>query len=303
MKRIVLAVLALPLAALAGGVSTTTALLNRVPAVPHDAAAAYAQWVDKNGDLTPGPAYGGLEADIKATEMAPLTQQSAAMNSIMQKYATPQGQAELQHMTMAQKMEVARQMQAAQMGGQMTGAVVSDNDGALLRKLQPNAGTIQIRQKMADIAVRLGAIEQQWSAEDAKLAQARDTAMSKLAICKSEAGEPSELAIKGVMLDHAGKRIALAASELPKYQALATEKRGLVAQETRYADEAWSAYQHLQSPTLKSQMHSLVTGTVANTAADVAAVLGVVETGSKRAAETVARKKSLEAQYKDAKGC
>src|ERR1700760_2349059 len=102
MKRLFLAgaTLALPLATLAAGVSTTTALLNRVPAVPHDAPAAYAQWVDNKGDLAPGPAFAGLEADIKATETAPMAQQMASANAIMQKYSTPQGQAELAHMTM-----------------------------------------------------------------------------------------------------------------------------------------------------------------------------------------------------------
>jgi len=305
MRRLVLAAtaLALPLAALAAGVSTTTALLNRVPALPHDAPAAYAQWIDKNGDLTQGPAYAGLEADIKTAEMAPMAQQNAAMNSIMQKYSTPQGQAELAHMTMAQKMEVARQMQAAQMGGAMTGGAVSDSDGALIRKMQPSDAVIRIRTKMADIAARLGAIEQQWAGEDAKLATARDAALAKLPICKGEAGEPSMLSIKGVMLDYAGKRIALAVGQLPKYQALANEKRALVAEETKSADDAWAAYQHLQSPMLRNQMHGLVAGSVANAANDVAALLGIVEAGSKRAAQAVAQKKGYEAQYKDAKGC
>jgi hypothetical protein len=306
MKRIgLIAVAALaPLAALAATVSTTTVLLGRVPALPRDAASAYGQWSDNRGDLTAGPAYAGLEADIRATAMAPLAHQQAAVNGILQKYQTPAGQAELKAMTLEQKMALAQQMQQAQMANSGIGATaVSDSDGALLRKLQMNPAMIQIRQKMADIAGRMGQIDQQWSAEDSKLAQAEQAEMAKLPICKSEAGEPSQLAIKGVLFAFSDKHGAVAAGFLPKYQALANEKRALVSQETKYADDSLLTWQHLANPMLRNQMQPLVVGNVANAANDVGAVLLIVETGSKHAAQTMARRKSLEAQYKDAKGC
>jgi hypothetical protein len=306
MKRIALAALAaaLPLAALAAGVSTTTALLGRVPALPQDAAGAYGQWADNRGDLTRGPAFAGLEADIKATMQATMARQQPAVNSIMQKYETPAGQAELKAMTMEQKMALAQQMQQAQMASSGMGATAaSDSDGALLRKLQTNPAMIQIRQKMADIAPRLGQIDQQWQTEDSRLAQAELAEMGKLPICKSEAGEPSELAIRGVKFTFADKHGALAATFLPKYQALANEKRGLVLQEAKYADDSLVTWQHLANPMLRNQTQPLVVGNVTNAANDVGAVLQIVEAGSKRAAQTVAQKKSLEAQYRDAKGC
>jgi hypothetical protein len=302
MKRIAVLAALLPICALAA-VPTLTGLLARVPAVPRDAPAAYAQWVDARGDLKPGAGFAQLERDIQATMMAPATH--AAANSIAMQYATPEGQAKLKAMTMEEKMALAQQMQQAQMA-QMGGGgatAVSDNDGALLRRIQPNPSVLMIRGKLADIAPRMGQIEQQWQADDARLDKTRDADLAKLPICKSEAGEPSLLSIKGVMLATADKHIALAATYLPKYQALANEKRALVAQEAKSADDAQAAFNQIGNPVLRNQMQAVVTGQVANTAADVSLVLGIVETGSKRAAETVAQKKQYEIQYAAAKGC
>jgi hypothetical protein len=259
--------------------------------------------VDARGDLKPGAGFAQLERDTQATMMAPATRSAA--NSIAMQYATPEGQAKLKTMTMEQKMALAQQMQQAQMA-QMSGGgptAVSDNDGALLRRIQPNPSVLMIRGKLADIAPRMGQIEQQWQADDARLDKARDADLAKLPICKSEAGEPSLLSIKGVMLPYADNHIALAATYLPKYQALAGEKRALVAQEAKSADDAEAAFNQIGNPVLRNQMQAVVTGQVANTAADVSLVLGIVETGSKRAAKTVAQKKQYETQYAAAKGC
>lgn len=306
MKRIALfaAAAILPAAVLAAGGATTTALLGRVPAMPHDAPSAYGQWSDSKGDLTPGALYKALENDIRTAIMAPMARQQAAVNDIASKYATPAGQAELKNMTLEQKMALAQQMQQAQMGGSAMGAaVVSPNDGALLRRMQPNPATIQLRTKMADVATRLGQIEQQWQGDDARLGTAEVAEMSKLPICKGEAGEPSEADIRRVKLAYADKHIALAATYLPKYQALENDKRGFVVQETRQADDALAAWSALSSPALKSQMQPMVVGSVANAANDVGAVLSIVEAGSKRAAGSVAQKKQYELQYANAKGC
>ncbi len=302
MKRIVALAILAPLCALAAP-ATVTGLLARVPAVPRDGAGAYAQWVDARGDLTPGPAFAQLEKDIQATMMAPAIHTAA--NSIAMQYATPEGQAKLKTMSLEQKMALAQQIQQAQMA-QMGGGgatAVSNNDGTLLRRMQPNPSVLMIRGKLADIAPRMGQIEQQWQADDARVDAARQGDMNTLPICKSEAGEPSQLSIKGVLLSYADKHIALAATYLPKFQALASEKRALVAQEAKSADDAASAYSQLGNPMLKTQMQAMVTGQVANTAGDVSLVLGIVETGSKRAAKAVAQKKQYESQYASAKGC
>lgn len=302
MRRIAVLAVLLPVCALAAG-PTLTGLLARVPAVPRDGAGAYAQWVDTKGDLKPGPAFAQLEKDIQTTIMAPVTRSPA--NAIAMQYATPEGQAKLKNMSDAQKMALAMQMQQAQAAQMSMGGAtaVSDNDGALIRRLQPNPSVIMLRTKFADIAPRMGQIEQQWQADDAKIDKDRDAALAKLSICKSEAGEPSMLSIKGVMLPYADKHIALAATYLPKYQALANEKRALAAQEAKSTDDAQAAYAQLGNPMLKNQMQAVVTGQVTGTANDISLVLGIVETGSKRAAKAVAQKKQYESQYADAKGC
>jgi hypothetical protein len=61
-------------------------------------------------------------------------------------------------------------------------------------KTRPGFGGFMTRFAWAAIAALLPVTA---LAEDAKLAQAELAAMSRLPICKSEAGEPSELSIKG----------------------------------------------------------------------------------------------------------
>jgi hypothetical protein len=303
-KRFAIAVVAavLPMAAFAA--VSTTALLSRVPGMPHDAASAYAQWIDTRGDLTPGPAFKALDADIHNTMLAPLAGQRAGIN-LMEKYNTPAGQAELRNMTTAQKIALGQQIQA-QMGyaqPQMGATAVSDHDQALMRRIttNPNVGATQL--KLAQLDQQLAPLETGWSADEKKIDAAQQAELNKLPICKSEAGEPSQASVKAVMFKYADQRAGLASAWLAKYQGLENQMRGVAVSEAKYADDTFTAWSQIQNPMIRSQTQPITIGAIDHAAADASVVLNVVETGSKLAAQTIAKKKHLEIQFANAKGC
>lgn len=296
---------------------SATGLLNRVPPLPSTAQLAYAQWNDNNGDLQPGTAFKQLEDAIQnatmSTTMGATTMPSASQQASMQanaqamsaQYGTPEGRAKLQSMSPAQLMALGQQMQA-QMGyapPTMAPQAVSEHDQAIMRQIGAYPKTADVRTKTAAIQMELIKIQQQWDADRNALGDQESAARSKLPICPGEAGEPSDLAVKGVAEEYAGKRIALASSYIPKFEPLLKQLKQTVEPEVAYGDNAWAKWSQLQSAGLKSQMHATAAGAEANGYSDAGTVLTFVEGISKKAAGAAADKAQIERTYADAKGC
>jgi hypothetical protein len=289
-----------PVAAFAA--TSTTALLARVPVLPHDAAAAYGQWIDTKGDLTPGPAFTALETDIRNTMLAPFAKQQPGID-LMKKYSTPAGQAEMRNMTTAQKMALGQQIEAQMGYGQpQTGATaVSDHDQALMRRITAHSNDSALQMKLSALLQQRFPLETEQVADEKKIDAAEQADLKKLAICK--AGAPSQASIKVVMFQYADQRAALASAWLAKYQALENQMRGVAADEAKWADDVLAAWAQVQNPMIRSQTQPLAVSAIGHAATDAAMLLNLVETGSKMAAEKIARKKQLETQFADAKGC
>jgi hypothetical protein len=263
MKRVW--VLAVVLPTFAYG-ATGAAFLARVPGLPANAQAAYAMWNDRNGDLTIGAPFKALEADLQKTMTTGMPGQDAG---------------------------------APQMGA----AAVSPGDIALTKQIQFYPATVQIMQKTVAIQNASAALQAQWDKDAAALATAEAAERARLAVCHGEAGEPSDLAVKSVALNYAGKAIALADSYLPKFIGLAVQYRQTIAPEVAYGDNAAASWQKISNPGLKAQTVVLARGAESSALNDVARYLAFVEGISKKAARTVAGREGVERLYANAKGC
>jgi hypothetical protein len=150
-KLLLAGVVLSPMLALATSKEMTgRAWLQQVPSLPDSAQAAYAQWVDDNGNLKPGPAFKAVEDDMadvgkdqaQAAMASPqMQQQMAIAQQMQQRYGSPEGQAQLRSMTPAQLMAMAQQMQPqpAMMGP------ISDHDQALAARIGAYPGSAQLQ--------------------------------------------------------------------------------------------------------------------------------------------------------------
>jgi len=306
MKTVWLFAAAMAMPSLAYGASGA-ALLARVPAPPTSAQAAYGMWVDRNGGLTLGAQYQTLEAQLQqalATGMPgqdPVAAQKA--QDLAKHYATPQGQAELKAMSMAQKMALAQQMQDNLGGAAQVAGPASPADIALAKEVRFYPATVQTMQKTIALQQASAALEARWDKDSAALDAAASAEQGKLAACHGEVGDPSALAIKGVQLKYADRKIALADSYLPKFAGFAGQYRQTIAAEVAYGDGAADAWTRMQNGALKSQTVALARGAASSGVNDVVRYLDFVEDFSKKAAGVVADKKRLAQFYADAKGC
>lgn len=266
-RRFALAALAaaIPVAALAGA-PTITALLSRVPPVPHDAAAAYAQWTDANGTLSKGRAFTDLENEI-----------TNAAKSLM--------------------------MAAQSGGGSMMPGAVSPHDQAAMKLIQPNPQSAQLRTKIAQAAASLATVRNAYEQDVQKLDAAENAEIAKLPVCPGEAGEPSDRASLAVKLKYADQRIGLANSALGKDATIVGDVHHAVASETTYTDNAFTAWASMSDGMMKTVGRMTVAGMQVAAIGDVGVVLGYVEDSSKSAAEAVANKNKLARDAAQAKGC
>jgi hypothetical protein len=266
-SRIALAVLmaATPADALAG-VPTVTAMLGKVPAVPHDAAAAYAQWSDANGTLSKGAAFTGLENELNNGARTMMT-------------ATLQGR------------------------GSMSMGPVSEHDQAMMKKIQPYPQTTQLHSANMHAGLMLSGLRDADENAVEKLHEAENAELSRLAVCPGEAGLPSDRATLAVKLKYADQRVALANATLGKEAPIVESVRHGVVAETTYIDNMFGAWASMSGGMMKTVSHPNVVGMQAIAMSDVGLVLTYVEDASKSAAQAVAEKNRLARDAANAKGC
>jgi hypothetical protein len=316
MKRIfVPALLVVGTAALAGSPGGTSGLLSALPAVPHDAGAAYAQWKDADGALSKGDAFTKIEKQLTDAQAGAMLSGSGGTTNIAQQqaegaklkaqYDSPEARARMAHMSPAEAMAMAQQIQA-QMGvssGMMGPTVVSPHDQALLRSIKPYPQGGDIRMKLAHAGEDMGKLETAYRADVAKIDAAQSAEETKLPVCSGEAGEPSERAVDALGLKYSDRRIALAVSYLPRSAAIIGGAHGAVAAETAYADHVMASWSALENPSLRSMNQASARGAETNAIADIASVLTLTEDASKPAAQTVADKNKLTRDAAKARGC
>jgi len=310
-KRIAILVAAVvPVVALAVSKDMTArAWLQQVPPLPDSAMTAYAQWNDDgSGGLTEGSGFKGLEDGLtavaadqnQAAAASPQVQQQMAMAQQMQQmYGSPEGQAKLRSMSPAELMAMAQQMQPPQTAS----GPISAHDQALVRRIGPYPGTVQVEQDVQKLRSQEIALEQQWNAEAEAIGKQEQAAESALPICHNEAGEPSDIAVREVRLSYASKSIDLANKYLPKFEPLVQQLRATLGQRIDYGDDAMVAWSQIQSPTYKQQMSTAAHGAENTGLGDVGLMESFIKDPSKKAAQAVADKKNIERVYANAKGC
>lgn len=287
-------------AALAAGVQNAASLMGQVPGLPATAQAAFAQWTYKDRSLGESPLYKAFEERLKQAELAGLPGQEAAQ-SVAAEYSTPEGQKKLAAMTLDHKLALAHQMSGG--NPMMASGPMSPADIALIKDVQPYPQTSQVRQKVVAIRMKAAALEAQWDKEKEKIDAAQNAEYRTLAICNSEAGEPSGIAVRDLYLKYQDKRIKLASDYLPKFNPLLTDIKQTVAPEIAFADRAVASWTRISSPAMKNNLKSMAQGAHSNAINDAGAALGLVEDVSKKAATSVADRRNIEENYAHAQGC
>ncbi len=277
-------------------------LLDQVPGVPANVEQAYAQWVDNNGELTEGPALSVPERNIRAAQAnVPSTQAVANVNAMAERFATPEGQAELDNMTPAQQMALAQQMARAYMPA-ATPTAVSDHDQILLKQVGMYPGTAAAQMKLGTLLTASGQLLDQWRQADAALGGQEFKDRDKLKKCGEGTG-PSGIAVRDLALSYVPKHAALAETYLPKFANLAQQWRETARPQAVYADNAVAAWNQIQNPTLKQQTAAMMTGAANNGVAAPTQMLPFVTEPSKLAAKVIANRYRIQRDFADAKGC
>jgi len=272
---------------------TGQALLAQVPPLPATADQAYAQWADHNGDLQEGAGFAAVERNLLAAQAnVPGVQTAQAnANALAQRYGTPQGQAELQNMTTAQKMALAQQLAGQFNPGVAGPATVSPQDQVLVRQANPYPQMAEVRTKM------------QWQNDDRALDNQEAADRAKLKACPGEAGEPSDIGVRNVARAYAPKHAALAQTYLAKFAPLIQQVRQTLLPEIVYDDNAVAAWNKIQNPTLKAQVQSAAAAAANGGIQDVTQLTGFIAAPSKFAAEQIAKQNAMERRFANAKGC
>lgn len=287
---------------------TGRAWLQEVPPLPGSAQAAYAQWVDNNGSLDAGAGFKAIDDGLTnvakdQTEVAaasPQVQQQMAMaRQMQQQFGSPEGQAKLHSMSTAELMAMAQQMQ----GPSMMSGPVSAHDQALMGRISGFTGVVQEQMQIQKARSAQIALEQQWDTEKEALDKLESQERAALPVCHDEAGEPSDIAVRGVALKYADLRIALATKYLPRFQPSVDQLRAAILPRIDYGDSAMVAWAQLENPALKQQYATVARSAENAALGDVGVMQAFVKEPSKRAAQAVADKKNTERVYANAKGC
>jgi hypothetical protein len=240
------------------------AWLARVPPLPATAEAAYALWVDASDGLKPGPQFQKVRDGIKS--------------------------------------EVLSLARTAERPAGAPGSV-SRHDQVLMGRITVFSGTTVVEQNIQAARTAQAALTQKWNAELHALEQRRLNDRGALPACHSEAGAPSQLAIREVELAYAQQKITLAAHYLEQFQSLQQQMLAAVSPRIKHADAVMAAWEDLQSPGAQTQMAPVAQAAQTDALLDVGQVEDFIQAVSKQAARPVADRKAIERVYAHAKGC
>ncbi|MEN3976235.1 hypothetical protein [Emcibacter sp. SYSU 3D8] len=314
MKRFVVfagLVLAISVTVSAAVAGTYQDLLQRMPALPATVEAASAMWVPAEAGPVEGTA---LKAAQKALDDAqhrlpgaqsPSAQQAQApqMTPLVEYYATPKGQAELEAMPLDQKMAVAQRL-AQEMNPQVGRATaVSDGDSTQIEKIQTYPEATAVRQKLQELTAAQADLDRQWRADEEKLAAQQAAETKRIPICDGEAADRDPLAMRNLALSYVPKHIALARTYLPRHQPLLVQMRAAIAPEIAHADMVVAAWSAIQAPAMRQRMAPVTQGAASAAIVDAGHALAFVRQVTERIARVTARKAEIERYYAGATGC
>jgi hypothetical protein len=238
--------------------------LSQLPPLPATAEAAYSQWSDVSGVLTPNATSQKISAGIKAEVLA-----------LARAVEPPPGVA----------------------GG------LNAHDKALVEKIAVFPDTGSVRQKVKAAQTEQAAMLQKWRAELNSLEQRRLQARGALPACHNEAGMPSQASIRDVEQSFAQDRIEIAVRYLAQFQPRLEQLLAALSPEIAHGDATISAWNKLGSPFKRAELAPLARGAESDALEDVALVQSYIQEVSKLAARSVSERNALQRVYAEAKGC
>jgi hypothetical protein len=238
--------------------------LSQVPPLPATAEAAYSQWSDVSGVLTP--------------------------NATSQKVTT------------GIKGEVLMLARAVELPSGSSGPL-SARDKALVEKIAVFADTGAVLQNVKAAQTEQAALLQKWHAELNSLEQRRLRARGALPACHNEASTPSQASIRAVEQSFAKERIEIAVRYLAEFQPRLEQLLAAVSPQIAHGDATMSAWNKLGNPFKRAELAPLAHGAESDALQDVALVQSYIQEVSKLAARSVSERNGLQRVYADAKGC
>jgi hypothetical protein len=250
---------------------TGRAWLSEVPPLPHDANAAFSQWnYQPGGSLTEGSGWQAFDADVK--NLAADQAQAAA--------------------------------DAPSDFGSARGAMGPGDQQAMATMMAVYGSFGQSQQQLTDWASgpRMQLLKA-WDAESQDLDSQQIQERARLPACHNEAGNPSGLALASLAYKYDDQRIQAATKYLGQAIPVLDQLKTIVGRVIDSVDSARAAWAGMQSQGLKQSMAAQASAEQNLSIAQVQSVASFVQELSKRAAQSVARRKDDERNYANAGGC
>jgi hypothetical protein len=238
--------------------------LKQVLPLPATAEAAYAQWTDVSGGLTPNAAAQKVTDGIKAEVLS-----------------------------LARPIEPPRN----------PGGPLSARDRALAGKIDVFAGTGTVLQAIQAARTDQAALLQKWQAELSSLEQRRIRARSALPACHNDTGMPSQASVRDVELAFSKQRADIALRYLADFQPRLDKLLAAVSPRIAHGDAALGAWNKLGSPFKRAELAPVARGAESDALLDVTLIQGYIQDASKLAARSISERNAQQRVYANAKGC
>jgi len=238
--------------------------LAQVPPLPATADAAYAQWSDVSGVLTPNAVSQKVSAGIKAQVLA-----------LARAVEPPPGVS----------------------GG------LNAHDKPLVAKIAVFPDTGAVLQKVKAAQTDQAALLQKWHAELNSLEQRRLRARGALPACHNEASTPSQASIRDVEQSFNKERIEIAVRYLAEFQPRLDQLLAALSPQIAHGDATLSAWNRLGNPFKRAELAPIAHGAASDALQDVALIQSYIQEVSKLAARTISERNALQRVNANAKGC
>lgn len=238
--------------------------LSQVPALPATAEAAYAQWNDVSGVLSPSAAAEKVSKGLEARARL-----------LSREVEQPHGSA----------------------------GPVSAHDRALADTIVAFPDTSAVAQKVRTAQSEQASVLQKWHAELNSLEQRRVQARGALPACRNGAGTPSQASIRDVEQAFAEEKTEIAVRYLADFQPRLERLLADVSPQIAHGDSLFSAWSKLGNPVKKAQLTPTVRFDELTALADVGLIQAYIQEVSKLAARSIAERNAMQRVYADAKGC
>jgi hypothetical protein len=225
--------------------------------LPATADAAYAQWSDASGVLTPNATSQKVTTGIKAELLM-----------LARAVEPPSG----------------------------SSGPLSARDKALVEKIDVFPDTGAVLQKVKAAQTEQAAMLQKWHADLNSLEQRRVQARGALPACHNETSTPSQASIRDVEQSFAKQRIEIAVRYLAQFQPRLEQLLAAVSPQIAHGDAAMGAWNKLGSPFKRAELAPIAHGAASDALEDVALVHSYIQEVSKLAARSISERNALQRQ-------